>query len=244
MVKEARRDIAKWSKDEKDIIVVGDSAWKVGLLGLVASKMTELYDKPAFVWGKSDKEDAFCYKGSCRGNGNVDMYKLMSNIEHGVLDEFGGHIEAGGFSVNPDRIYDFETEVQKAMECLKKETSQENQIVEKNIDAILPISLLHANLHRALNKLAPFGQGFEEPVFAFKNIEILDIRNFGTGGAHVEITFRDSTGMSASTYAFYKSLDDLGSPKVGQKVHIVGTLDSKMWQNNVRVRLKDIIIPS
>ncbi len=241
MVKEARRDIAKWNKDEKDIIIVGDPSWKVGLLGLVASKIVEFYDKPAFVWGRSEKEDSICYKGSCRGNGKTNMHELMSNVENDVLLEFGGHFEAGGFSVNPDRIYDIEDALVKASQKQKDENTDTNFVIEKNIDAVLPISLLHVNLHRALTKLAPFGQGFEEPIFAFKNATILDIRNFGTGGAHIEITFRDTAGASASTYAFYKSIDDLGSPQIGQTVHIIGTLDSKLWQGTVRVRLKDVI---
>lgn len=240
MVKEARREIAKWSKDEKEIIVVGHPTWKVGLLGLVASKITELYDRPAFVWGRSEKEDSICYKGSCRGNGSTNMHELMKNVETGVFLEYGGHSEAGGFSVNPEKIYDLEEALVKA----KQKVFVDLEYIEKNIksiDAVLPISLLHINLHRAVSKLAPFGSGFEEPVFVFKNVTILDIRTFGTGGAHLEITFRDQNHLSASTYAFYTKAEDMGSPAVGESVHIVGTLDSKLWQETVRVRLKDVI---
>ena len=94
----------------------------------------------------------------------------------------------------------------------------------------------------AINKISPFGTGFPEPVFIFKNVEILDIREFGTGNAHIEISFKDGNNITASTYAFYTKGSDLGDPIVGNSVHIVGTIDSKLWQGGVRIRLKDVII--
>ncbi len=241
MVKEARREIAKFGKHEKDLIIIGHPTWKVGLLGLVASKISEIYDRPTFVWGRSTQEDKVCYKGSCRGNGSVNMYEIMKNVPEGVLLEYGGHFEAGGFSINPDRIYDIENEFLRANNATTEEFYTDNQ---KHIDAILPASLLHLNLHKAVAKLAPFGPGNEEPVFAFKNATIMDIRNFGTGSAHIEITFRDLSGSTASAYAFYTSSEDVGNPKIGETVHIVATLDSKLWQGTVRLRLKDVIIPN
>ncbi len=240
MVKEARREIAKWSKDEKTVIVIGHPSWKVGLLGLVASKVTELYDRPTFVWGRSEKEDSICYKGSCRGNGSINMHEIMKNVEDGVLLEYGGHFEAGGFSVNPEKIYDLEDALIKAKDIVQKDESNITES-QKNIDAVLPISLIHVNLHRALTKLAPFGPGNEEPVFVFKNVTVLDIRTFGTGNAHLEIAFRDGNQLSSSAYAFYTKVEDVNNPKIGDQVHIVGTLDSKLWQETVRVRLKDVI---
>ncbi len=243
MVKEARREIAKLGKEEKEVILVGHPSWKVGLLGLVASKISEIYNKPTLAWGRTDPlEGNPEYKGSCRGNGTINMYELMNNLENGVLSEFGGHYEAGGFSINQESIYTLE---EKLTEAYKKTTAPENSIKDslKLIDACLPISLLHPKLHSAISKLGPFGPGNEEPVFAFKNATIVDIRNFGTGNAHIEITFRDLSGQTASTYAFYTSLNDLNQVKIGDIVHIIGSLDLKLWQEKVRLRLKDIIIP-
>lgn len=244
MVKEARRDIAQANKDINPVIVVGHPSWRIGLLGLVASKVAELYNRPAFVWGRTDTKDGAeeqSYKGSCRGNGTVNMHSIMAEVENGILSEFGGHYEAGGFSVNSKKIFDLE---QGMIVAYQKVITQENSVKQnlKLIDASLPISLLHPKLHTAISKLAPFGPGNEEPIFVFKNSTIMDIRNFGTGNTHIELTFRDSSGQTASTYAFYTSLVDIGSPEVGDIVHIVGSLDMKLWQEKVRLRLKDVII--
>lgn len=242
MVKEARRDIAKLGKEEKPIILVGHPSWKVGLLGLVASKISELYDKPTFVWGRTENQDKIEYKGSCRGNGTINMYDIMKNAPVETFLEFGGHAEAGGFSVGQEHIYDLESRLENGYQSAR-ETAKAMSENLRMIDACLPVSLLHPKLHSAISKLGPFGPGNEEPVFAFKNAIILDIRNFGSGNAHIELIFRDSTGMSASTYAFYTSIQDLGGPKIGDQVHIVGSLDLKIWQGAVRLRLKDVIIP-
>jgi single-stranded-DNA-specific exonuclease len=242
MVKEARREIAKWSKNEKDVIVIGHPSWKVGLLGLVASKISELYDKPTFVWGRSESTKSVIYKGSCRGNGTVSVYEIMKNTDPDAILEYGGHFEAGGFSVLGDKIYDLESALVKGKKIVDENNNQITESI-KHVDAVLPISLLHVNLHNALRKLAPFGPGFDEPVFLFKSVTIVDIRNFGTGNAHIEIFFRDSNSRTASAYAFYTNTGDMGSPEIGNTVHIVGTLDSKLWQDTVRVRLKDVIIP-
>ncbi len=241
MVKEARRDIAKFDKDQKDVIVIGHPAWKVGLLGLVASKIVEIYGRPTFVWGRTEDEDNIVYKGSCRGNNTVNVYEIMASSPMETFLEFGGHFEAGGFSVSQEKIYDLENNLIKGYAKVGEDVTNITASVAY-IDAVLPISLLHPRLHSSIFKLAPFGSGFTEPVFVFKNTEIVDIRNFGTGNAHIEITFKDTNGLTASAYAFYTKGADLGSPVVGNTVHIVGTLDAKLWQGTVRVRLKDIII--
>lgn len=243
MVKEARRDIAKFDKDQKPVIVIGHPAWKVGLLGLVASKIVEIYGKPTFVWGKTEDEENIVYKGSCRGNNTVNVYEIMASSPVDTFLEFGGHFEAGGFSVSQEKIYDLEINLIKGYEKVGEISTNITESVEY-IDAVLPISILQPRLHSSIFKLAPFGSGFAEPVFVFKNTQIVDIRNFGTGNAHIEITFKDQSGNTASAYAFYTKEIDLGNPTVGNTVHIVGTLDAKLWQGTVRVRLKDIIINS
>ncbi len=241
MVKEAKRDIARGNKDQDNVIVVGDPSWRVGLLGLVASKIVDSYNKPAFAWGRTEHETVG-YKGSCRGNGTVNMHTLMSQTAPGVLIECGGHFEAGGFSVHPDQIYTLHESLNKAFDSLDHSDSIENG-GQTMIDAMLPVSLLHPNLHRTIKNLGPFGPGNTEPVFGFKNVHIVDVRTFGTGNVHIEITFRDASGLTASTYAFYKNAEDVGNPVVGDIGHIIGTLDSKLWQGAVRLRLKDVIIP-
>jgi single-stranded-DNA-specific exonuclease len=240
MVKEAKREIARTERDKDDVITIGHPSWRVGLLGLVASKIVETYDKPAFVWGRTEGKDEQKYKGSCRGNSTISVHSLLSHVSPDILSEYGGHFEAGGFGVNEDKIHDLHNEMNKAFIKMQKDKLDEPE-KKVMIDTILPISLLKPGLHSAVNKIGPFGPGNLEPVFGFTNVEIMDIRNFGTGNAHIEITFRDKNGLTASTYAFYKNGADVGNPQIGDTAHIVGTLDTKLWQGNVRIKLKDVV---
>jgi single-stranded-DNA-specific exonuclease len=241
MVKEAKREIARTEKDKDNIIVIGHPSWKVGLLGLVASKIVDSYGKPALVWGRVEKENEETYKGSCRGNGSVNMHTLMSKALDGTFTEYGGHSEAGGFSISPDKIYTLHEEINRSFTELQKDilNIEDNKIL---IDTILPVSLLKPSLLNAINKIGPYGQGFTEPIFSFSNVEIMDIRNFGTGNAHIEFIFRDKNGLTAGAYAYYKNNDDFNNPKIGDNAHIIGTIDSKLYKGIVRVKLKDVII--
>lgn len=241
MVKEAKREIARTEKDKDEIIVVGHPSWKVGLLGLVASKIVDSYSKPALVWGRAEKDDEEIYKGSCRGNGTINMHTLMDRAVGDTFTEYGGHSEAGGFSINPEKIYNLHEEINKSYKEIEKDNilGYENKI---EIDTLIPISLLKPGLLDAINKIGPYGQGFNEPIFGFFNVEIIDIRNFGTGNAHIEIIFRDKNGLTAGAYAYYKNNSDFNNPEIGTKAHIVGTIDSKLYKGIVRIKLKDVII--
>jgi len=86
---------------ENNVIVMGNPSWQVGILGIVASKIMDQYDKPVFVWGKDDND---IIKGSCRSPGSVSLVELMSHTEEYFL-EYGGHELAGGFSVHNEKIH-------------------------------------------------------------------------------------------------------------------------------------------
>ncbi|PIR68564.1 single-stranded-DNA-specific exonuclease RecJ, partial [Candidatus Nomurabacteria bacterium CG10_big_fil_rev_8_21_14_0_10_35_16] len=75
------------SHEHKTVIVIGNPNWRVGILGLVAGKISDTYKKTVFVWGKDEND---CIKGSCRGDGSVSVVELMSESSEYFID-FGGH---------------------------------------------------------------------------------------------------------------------------------------------------------
>ena len=100
IMKDVKKTLSK--REEKSLIVIGNPAWRVGVLGLVASKIAEEYKRPAFVWGS---EGSDVIRGSCRGWGEVNLVSLMSNMPENSLIEWGGHISAGGFSVSHTEVH-------------------------------------------------------------------------------------------------------------------------------------------
>ncbi len=114
---ERKRIVAQIMKEVKhslsertigEIIVIGNPKWRIGVLGLVAGKICDEYDRPAFVWGREggsgpDVEDG-PLKGSCRSNGKVNVVRLMESAKDSFID-FGGHELAGGFSVSNANVH-------------------------------------------------------------------------------------------------------------------------------------------
>jgi len=88
-------------REEKDLIVIGNPAWRIGILGLIASKITEEYKKPVFVWGEDGNGTI---RGSCRSWGGINLVELMTALPENSLLEFGGHKSAGGFSVSYEEV--------------------------------------------------------------------------------------------------------------------------------------------
>ncbi len=92
----------KFEKREmKEVIVIGNPEWKVGVLGLVANKISDEHKKPVFVWGKDEND---FIKGSCRSDGSVSLVELMTETREFFM-EFGGHEFAGGFTVHNEKIH-------------------------------------------------------------------------------------------------------------------------------------------
>mgnify|MGYP001585479549 FL=1 len=82
--------------EHKEVMVIGNPKWRVGVLGLVAGKISDKCKKPVFVWGKDEND---CIKGSCRSDGSVSVVELMTETRESFVD-FGGHELAGGFTVH------------------------------------------------------------------------------------------------------------------------------------------------
>jgi len=110
---ERKRLVAAIMKDVKhklaertlgSVIVIGNPEWRVGILGLIAGKVCDEFDRPVFVWGREGTNGDTVVKGSCRSNGSINVVELMQSGKENFLD-FGGHELAGGFSAAQDSIH-------------------------------------------------------------------------------------------------------------------------------------------
>ncbi|HIP21903.1 MAG TPA: hypothetical protein EYG72_03080 [Candidatus Pacebacteria bacterium] len=158
----------------------------MGVVGLIASKISEKYSVPAFVWSEFDKNTV---KGSVRSNGEISIHSLMEETSES-FSSFGGHEMAGGFESEFSKIHFLEEELNKNYSKAKKVKKE-----KKKID--LKISLDDVNIlnMKEMKKLSPFGMGNEVPIFLLENIEIFKIRIFGKNSEHLELTFKNSKGQ-------------------------------------------------
>jgi len=227
-------------REEKALIVIGNPAWRIGILGLIASKISEEYKKPVFVWGE---DGTGMIRGSCRGYGDVNLVELMTLLPPNSLLGFGGHKGAGGFSVSIEEVHFLEERLLAVFD-----NSQSNDEVTKDyvIDANVLIDDVTGENYKVIEMLAPFGAGNQKPTFLFKGAKIFAIKEFGKEKNHLELSFKNSRGKAIKAISFFKTRESF-SPVLeeGNSINLVATFEKNSFagREELRLRIVDINPP-
>lgn len=235
IMKEVKKEMAK--REEKSLIVIGNPAWRVGVLGLVSSKLSEEYKKPSFVWGQ---EGSDIIRGSCRGWGNVNLVSLMSLLPEKSLLAFGGHAGAGGFSVSHEEVHFLE---ERLLAVFSQTTISEESNEDRLIDATISIDDVTGENYMVIEKLAPYGMGNPKPSFLFKDLPITDIKEFGKEQNHLEIIFTNSRGSRIKAIAFFKTRESFGRLLTkGERIDLIATFEKSTFAGRTELRLRIVDI--
>jgi single-stranded-DNA-specific exonuclease len=239
IVKGIMREINKGfeKREMNEVIVVGNPSWRVGVLGLVAGKIMDEYQKPVFVWGK-DENDAI--KGSCRSPGSVSVVELMTATSESFL-EYGGHELAGGFTVHHDKIHFLEEALSTTFHKVKRETTED----EVSYDVKTDLSAINMKNWKEIEKMSPFGLANPKPVFLFENVKIENLKKFGKNGSgeHLEVIFSDANKNKSTAISFFSSPDSFKKPlEVGSNVDLLATFDLSRFRGREELRLRIIDI--
>ncbi|SHH29181.1 single-stranded-DNA-specific exonuclease RecJ [Thermosipho atlanticus] len=162
------------------LLVVYSKNWHAGVLGIVATKLVQRYNKPSLVITIEDGVG----RGSGRSVDGVNILEVLSEFSE-FFEEFGGHPMAVGFSIAESKIEDFIDAISNRFNetFFKSDTKIE-------IDAILGIDEIDEEILNALSFLEPYGHGNPEPVFMIKNSVVDKIRFFGSSGTNVRMSLR------------------------------------------------------
>lgn len=229
-------------REMKEVIVIGNPEWRVGVLGLVAGKISDEHKKPVFVWGKDEND---LIKGSCRSDGSVSLVELMAETREFFL-EFGGHEFAGGFTVHNDKIHFLEEALSNSFHKVKKNKVDEEVIYDIKSD----LSVVNMKNWKEIEKMAPFGLANAKPIFLFENVKIENIKKFGKNGSgeHLEITFSDKTNKDSKNkikaISFFSNNESFKIPLViDLNVNLLATFDLSRFRGReeLRLRIVDII---
>lgn len=233
-VRKAKRKIKE--RGEKEVIVIGDPDWNVGLSGLIASSLQRDFEKTCFVWGTDDSGK---YCGSCR-SGKDNLIALMDLVEEGVFEYFGGHKMAGGFSVSQEKIHFLEEEVIKAFLKTDKKEKEKELFVDKKIS----LDEVHSENYKLLERMAPFGIGNLKPLFLFEDIEIFGERVFGKSENHLEIVFKNSKSQKIKAIQFFseKIKDKKSLLKTSERVSFLANMEKDTFNGADDIRLKIVEI--
>ena len=225
------------ARESRDVIVIGNPLWRVGVLGLVAGKISDQHQKPVFVWGKDEND---CIKGSCRSNGSVSVVELMTATRESFID-FGGHELAGGFTVHNDKIHFLEEALSFSFSKVKRDKIEKDTVYDIKSD----LSIVTMQNWREVEKLAPFGLANPKPVFIFPDVKIENIKKFGKNGSgeHLEITFSDSSDKKVKAVSFFSNIDSFKNKLTeGLSVNLLATFDLSRFRGReeLRLRIQDI----
>ena len=235
IVKEAKKNLKE--REIKEVIVVGNPQWKVGVLGIVASNIVDEFERPVFVWGREDDNDI---KGSCRSDGSVDLVELMRTVEDGIFVDIGGHAGAGGFSVFHDKIHLLEERLISGYKKVKRGTLSEETVLDKKMS----IDDVSWETYNEIEKLSPFGVGNPKPTFLFENVEIAGVKLFGKEKNHLELRFKNGNGGSVPAIGFFMDVDTFDIPlEVGSKINLIATMEKSTFggRRELRLRIVDIL---
>lgn len=226
-------------KDIPSVIVMGDPDWRPGLLGLVASGISDEYERPVFLWGREGNE---VLKGSCRGGPEkVHVVELMQACDEGTFMGFGGHQAAGGFSVSPEAVFDLPQKLIDGRERLLHTTKTEESLA----DLLLSPREITTHLLQRLEQLAPFGMGNPKPTVALTQVLIERVAWFGKASEHLRVHIsRESEEEklpSIEAIAFFARRDlgkspDLLSP--GSRTSVLAYVERDQFTRGQPVRLR------
>ncbi|MBP6866499.1 MAG: single-stranded-DNA-specific exonuclease RecJ [Candidatus Pacebacteria bacterium] len=235
IMKEVKHGFEK--REMKDVIVVGNPKWKVGVLGLVAGKIMDEYERPVFVWGK-DENDAI--KGSCRSPGSVSVVELMTETKEYFM-EFGGHEMAGGFTVHTEKVHFLEEALSENFHKVKRSSDAEGVSYDLKLD----LNAVTKKNWQEISKMAPFGLGNPKPIFLFEQVKVVKAKSFGknNSGEHLSLTVSNSEGKEVEAIAFFSGTDSFdGEVSEGAYLDLYATFDLSRFRGREELRLRIIDI--
>ena len=229
---EALSKIKENKLDEESAIVVSGDNWHHGVIGIVSSKITDMYFKPSIL---------ICFegtdgKGSGRSIPGFDLHKALCETSN-YLTKYGGHAMAVGLSLEKEKFKQFKEVFLEYVD--KQNISDIIPII--NIDKQVTYRDLSLDAVKDLEKLEPFGEANKAPLIAYKNLKIDSIRVL-TEGKHMKLTLKTENNSIINAIGFnlgYRAEEFL----IGDKVDIVGMLEINSFNGfeTVQFNLKDIM---
>lgn len=212
-------------------IVVYNPDWHKGVIGIVASRLSEEFYKPTIVLTNSN---GFA-SGSARSVSGFDIYKAIESCRD-LLENFGGHMYAAGLTMKIENVDEFT----RCFENAVAENIQEEQTYPQiEIDAVLPFKDITPKFFRVLKQFAPFGPGNMKPIFESRRVFDYNdsSRLVGKEQEHLKLELTDDSCenvMSGIAFRMYEYNDHL---KAFNPLDICYTLDENTFNGNTNIQL-------
>lgn len=230
ITQEALLQIQENKEEERFTSVVYKDTWHKGVIGIVASRLTETYYRPTLVFTKSGDKLA----ASARSVKGFDVYNALLGCSD-CIEQFGGHKYAAGLTLLEAQFETFKAQFEKVV----SETIDPNLLTpEISVDAQIDFENINPKLMRILNQFAPFGPGNMRPVFMTENLKDTGYaKGVGENEAHLKLSAAQSRIGPIGAIGF--NLGDKLSLVANRKpFSAVFSLDENEWQGKVSLQLK------
>ena len=230
--------------EEQKSIVIYNRSWKRGIIGIVASRLTEIYYKPAVVLAFSNG----IVTGSARSVQGFDVYKAIESCRD-LLESFGGHTYAAGLSLKEEKIPIF---IERFEAYVKENIEKRQTVPQIDIDAILTFKDITLELHKQIMELAPFGPGNPKPVFATHDVrDYQDSKLVGKDGKHIKLEMIDDSSANILNGIAFDQKEHYEYIKSNSPFDICYTIEEMKYnlrgygigsiRNQLQLAVKDII---
>ena len=227
--------------DPGPAIVLAGEGWLPGVVGIVAAKLVDKFQRPAFVIGVDPATGIG--RGSARGVGGVNLYDALASASRELgprLDRFGGHAAAAGFTVHRDHVAALQEALGSACVRLAEGSGPVSQT--KEVDAEVRLGEVDERLAEELAGLGPFGQANPAPLLVTRNAKVTSVRRVGDG-SHLKLTVEDDRQVQRSAIGFGLGEREVG---VGACVDLAFMPTVSTWQGrrSAELELADLSIVS
>ncbi|HVV56127.1 MAG TPA: single-stranded-DNA-specific exonuclease RecJ [Mucilaginibacter sp.] len=207
--------------------VVFNENWHKGVIGIVASRLTEKYYRPTIVLTRSNGHVA----GSARSVWGFDLYEALYECRD-LLIQFGGHKYAAGLTLDPENLEAFSARFE---EVVKATITEEQLVQEIRIDAELNLEQVDARFFRVLNQFAPFGPENMAPVFLSRNVRVAGYAALA-GEQHLKMAVTQDGSPLFDCIAFGQG-NHLYEVNNGKPFDICYTIEENVWRDKRSIQL-------
>lgn len=221
---------------ERKLYFVWDDEWKEGVIGIVAGKISEVYHRPVLIATRKGTS----YTGSGRSTERFNIIEAI-NSQSKLLERFGGHPQAAGFTVATESIEQFRDNL---LEIADKDLSDEDILKERVADCEISLDDIDWELLGWMERFAPFGFKNSKPRFISRRLHISDVDLVGSSRNHLRLAF-----LNKNTGEYFKGIgfgigEEFKDLKIGDKIDVLFTLERNEWngEESLQLNVKDIKI--
>jgi single-stranded-DNA-specific exonuclease len=229
-------DFQKIEQENKEVIIYYNPNINEGLIGIIAARLKDHFNKPSIVITNSNK----FLKGSARSVYNYNIGRVIKNLlDKDLIIGGGGHNMAAGFTLNKANLKNFEKYILE--DFLKSNTVNSNIFSYESEISSLAFTY---EFYNNIKKLEPFGTGNQVPTFLLRDLKI--IKPLVLNNKHVSTILKSKTGFSIKSISFNSINTKIGEYLMSYKnsINVIGQINENIWNNKktLQLTIRDLIL--